>query len=72
MLGDVAGGVGFDQKVEVAGLVVAGDGSVRADNLFGGGVWLGEHCRDRDVLADGEAEDGGWGGEGETIAVQVS
>lgn len=74
MLGDVARGVGFDQDVEVAGLVVAGDGGVGADDLFlddfAGGAGAGESGGEGDVLADGEAEDGGWGWEGEAVAVR--
>ena len=42
MFGDVAGGVGFDEEVEVAELVVAGDGSIGPHYLFDGAVSLGE------------------------------
>lgn len=74
MLGDVAGGVGFDQEVEVAGLVVAGDGGVRADDFFFDGVAVfvgyGEGGGDGDVLADGEAEDGFGVGEVEAVAIE--
>ena len=71
VFGDVAGGVGFYKQVEVAGVVVAGDGRVGADDLFGGAVGLGEHGGDGDVLADRETEDCGWGGELEAVAVEV-
>lgn len=40
VLGDVALGVGLDQEIEVTGLVVTRDGSVRANNLLGGAVRL--------------------------------
>ena len=57
VLRDVALGVRLDQKVEVAGLVVTRDGGVRADNLLGRTIGLDTGGADRDVLADGEAED---------------
>jgi len=65
----VALGVGFYEQVEEAWLVVAGDGGVGADDLLGGVVvgGVGEGGGERDVLADGEAEDGGGGGEGEAV-----
>ena len=73
VLGDVARRVRLDQHVEVAGLVVAGDGGVGADDLFlhdltgcGGG---GEGGGDGDVLADWETEDGCCSWEGEAVAV---
>lgn len=65
MLGDVSGGVGLDEEVDVAVVFVGGDGSVRADDFLavdGGG--------ERDVLADREAEDVGRAGKGKTIAVR--
>lgn len=68
VFGDVAGGVGFDEQVEVAGLVVAGDWGVGADDFFVGVVGLREGGGDGDVLANREAEDGGWGGEFEAVA----
>lgn len=49
--------------------MVAGDGRVRAHNLLGGAVGLLDGGADGDVLADGEAEDGGGGGELEAVAV---
>lgn len=58
VLGDVALGVGLDQEVEEAGLVVARDGSVRADDFLGRAIGLGEGSTDGDVLADRETEDG--------------
>lgn len=67
-LGDVTLGVRLDEQVKVAGLVVAGDGGVGADNLLGGAVGLGEGCADGDVLADGEAEDRLGRGELEAVA----
>jgi hypothetical protein len=72
VFGDVAGGVGFYEEVEVAGLVVAGDGGVGADDLLVGAVGLGERGCDGDMLTDGEAEDCGGGGELEAIAGEVS
>lgn len=57
VLGDVALRVRLDQEVEVAGLVVAGDGRVGAHNLLCRAVGLGDGRADGDVLADGEAED---------------
>jgi hypothetical protein len=69
MLGDVAGGVRLDEQVEVALVVVRGDGSVRANDLLGLAV-DGEGGAEGDVLADGEAEDVGGFGEGEAVAVR--
>lgn len=57
VLGDVALRVRLDEEIEVARLLVARDGRVRADNLLLGAVGLLESGADRDVLADGEAED---------------
>lgn len=64
VLGDIAGGVRLDEEVDMAAVFIGGDGRVGADDFFavdGGG--------EGDVLADGEAEDVGWAGEGETVAV---
>ncbi len=72
VLGDVALRVGLDEEVEVPGLVIARDGSVRADNLLGGAVWLGQGRTNGDVLADGEAEDGVARGQLEAVAAQKS
>lgn len=58
VLGDVALGVGLDEDVKVARLVVTRHRSVRADNFLGGAIRLGKLSTDGDVLADGEAEDG--------------
>lgn len=64
MLGDVAGRVGFDDEVEVAGVFVAGDGRVGADDFF----WLvGDGRSEGYVLADGETEDVGLSGQRETV-----
>ena len=68
VLADVAGGVRLDQEVEVAGLVVAADGGVRADDLLGATVGLLEDGADGDVLADGEAKDRGGVGKLEPVA----
>ena len=70
MLGDVACGVGFDEEVEVALVVVRGNGRVGADDFF----WLavdGEGGAEGDVLADGEAEDVGGSGKAESVAVVI-
>lgn len=64
VLGDVALGVGLDEQVEVAGFIVRGDGSVRADNLLG---LAGDGGGKRDVLADGEAQDVGGARQGEAV-----
>lgn len=58
VLRDVALGVGLDEDVKVARLVVARHRSVRADNFLGGAIRLGKLSTDGDVLADGETEDG--------------
>lgn len=73
VLGDVAGGIGLDEQVEVAGLVVTGDGGVGAEEILADSLalWVrgGEVRGDGDVLADWEAEDrvGSW--ELEAVAV---
>lgn len=64
ILGDVTLGVGLDEQIEVSGLIVGGDRGVRANNLLG---LTGDSSGERDVLADGEAEDIGGTGEGETV-----
>lgn len=66
---DVARRVRLDQQVEVAGLLVAADGRVRADDLLGAAVGLREDGADADVLPDGEAEYVRGGGERESVAV---
>lgn len=70
VLADVSGGVGLDQEVEVAGLVVTADRGVGADDLLGSAVGLGEVGTDGDVLADGQAEDGFGMGEAESVAIE--
>jgi hypothetical protein len=65
VFGDVAGGVALDEEVEVAGILVRGYGGVGADDFFLG---LGEFSGDRYVLADGEAEDVRWAGEGKAVS----
>lgn len=69
-LGDVAGRVGLDQKINVARLVVAGDGGVGSNNLLGRAIGLLASSANRDVLADGEAEDSGRARKVETVAVE--
>jgi hypothetical protein len=64
VLGDVTLGVGLDQEVEVAGLIVGRNGSVRADNLLG---LAGDGSRQGDVLTDGQAEDISRTGQGEAV-----
>jgi len=61
--GDVAGRVRFDEEVEVALVIVGGDGGVGADDFFAfdGGC-------ERDVLADGQTEDVFLVGELESVA----
>lgn len=64
VLGDVTGGVGLDEKVEVTKVGIGRNGSVRANNFLSinsGG--------DRDVLSDGESEDAGGGGKVELVTV---
>lgn len=56
----------------MARLVVAGDGGVGSDDFFLCAIWLGEGGCDGDVLADWEAQDGGWGWEIEAVAGSVS
>lgn len=68
VLGDVALGVGLDEEVEVAGLVVTGDGGVGADDFLCGAIGLLDRGADGDVLADGEAENRGLCGELESVA----
>ena len=58
VLADVSRRVRLDEQVEVPGLVVPRDGRVGAYNLLLGPVRLAQRGADRDVLADGEAEDG--------------
>jgi hypothetical protein len=71
VLRDVARRVRLDEEVEVARLMVTGDRGVGSDDFFLGAVWLGEGGSDGNMLADWEAEDGGWGWEVEAVAVCV-
>lgn len=64
ILGDVTLGVSLDEQIEVSSLIVGGDGGVRANNLL---RLTGDSSGERDVLTDGEAEDIGGTGEGETV-----
>lgn len=68
-LGDVALRVALDQEIEVAGLVVAGDGSVGTHNLLKLAILLGEDSADGDMLTDGEAEDRLFGWELKSVAI---
>lgn len=75
MSADVASGVALDEDIEVAGSSVVGNGSVRTQNLLVGddvslGVLDGQGGSQRDVLANGQAEDRG--GARETEAVDGS
>lgn len=58
MSGNVASRVGFDEQIEVAGLVVARDGGIRSHNLLSRAIRLRDSSTDGDVLADRKAEDG--------------
>jgi hypothetical protein len=64
VLGDVTLGIGLDEQVEVASLVVGRDGGVGADNLLG---LAGDGCSERDVLADGETKNIGGTRQGKTV-----
>ena len=74
VLADVTSWVGFDEQVEVARDMVAGDWRVGTDDLllhYDARVLRvndGEGRGDGDVLSDWEAEDGGWCGEGKAVA----
>lgn len=69
MLRDVAGGVGFDEQVEITRLVVTRDGSVGSHNLLGSAIRLGQFSANGNVLADGQSEDGVGSRKSETVAV---
>jgi hypothetical protein len=56
MLRDITGGVGLDEEIEVAGLVVTRDRGIGSNNFFLGAVWLGKRGCNGDVLTDWEAE----------------
>lgn len=64
VLGDVALRVGLDEQVEVTGLMVGGDGGVRADDFLG---LTGNGGSQGDVLADGQTEDISRTGQGEAV-----
>ena len=72
VLGDVALGIRLDQEIEVSGLVVTRNGSVRADNLLGSAIGLLERGANGDVLADRKTKDGLGGRELEAVAVRLS
>lgn len=67
VLADVAGGVGLDQKVEIAGLVITADRSIGPNNLLGAAVGLRNSGTNGDVLADRKTEDGAGSGEVEAV-----
>jgi hypothetical protein len=69
ILRDVAGGVGLDQEIEEALVVVGGGGSVRTDDLLGLAFDVGG---EGDMLTDGETEDVALFRELETVAMHVS
>lgn len=68
VLRDVTLGVSLDQEVEVAGLIVRGDRGVGADDLLG---LAGNGGSERDVLADGQTEDIGGTGQGESVDADI-
>lgn len=68
MLRDIALRVGLDKEVEVALIIVGGDWGIGAHDLLGG--TLGS-SGERDMLADGEAEDIGGLGQGETVDCSI-
>lgn len=67
VFGDIAGGVGLDEEIEIARLVVAGNWGVRADNFLGGAIGLLDVGANRDMLANWEAKNGTWRGELESV-----
>ena len=71
VLADIARGVGLDQEVEVAGLMVAADRRVGAHNLLGAAIGLCNRSANRDMLADGKAEDRARRGEAEAVAANA-
>lgn len=68
VFGDVAGGVRLDDEVDMALVFVRGDGRVRADDFLG---LAGDRGGERNVLADGEAEDISWAGQLEAVNGRV-
>lgn len=65
-LRDITCRVGFDEQVEVAAVIIRGDRSVRAHAVLAINL-----CLDRDMLADGETEDGAAGGQLKAVATKV-
>ena len=68
VLGDVTLGVGLDKQVEVASLIVGGNGGVGADNLLGLAFDGGG---ERDVLTDGQTENVGRTGQGKAVNCDI-
>lgn len=68
VFGDVTGGVRLDDEVDMALVFVGGDGGIRADDFFG---LAGDRGGERNVLADGEAEDISWTGQLEAVDGRV-
>lgn len=64
VLGDVTLGIRLDEQVEIACLMVRGNGGVRADDLLG---LTGDAGGERDMLTDGQTQD--VGGVGQSKAV---
>lgn len=72
MSGDVTLGIALDEKIEVSWLMVARDWCVRTNDLFAldiAALRVGhiESCAERDMLADGQAEDAVFGGKLESV-----
>ena len=72
VLGDVTLRVGLDQEVDIAGLVVTGDGGVGSYDFLGAAIGLRDISTNGDVLADGEAKDGSRGRELDAVTVVVA
>lgn len=70
VLGDIAGRVRLHEKIEVAGLVVTGDGGVGAHNLLARAIGLLNGRTNGNVLADRQAEDRGGGRELEPVTTK--
>lgn len=64
VLGDVTLGVGLDEQIEVAGILVGGDGGVGAQDFLGLAL---DDGGEGDVLADGQTQDIGGTGEREAV-----
>lgn len=64
VLGNVARGVRLDEEINMALVFVRGDGSVGADDFLG---LAGDSSSERNVLANGEAEDVGGAGQFEAV-----